>query len=174
MKKTLVAITFALTFTVYAALVRRYTPVHTTLAVDSTSLPTTTPTPTATPVPTASPSATSTPTPTPTAASTPTPTPTPSPSGAYKNGVYTGSIEDVYYGNVQVRATISGGKLTAVDFLDHPSDRATSVRLNNQAMPLLRSEAITAQSAEVDVISGATLTSEGFARSLKNALAQAS
>lgn len=91
----------------------------------------------------------------------------------YKNGVYTGAISDAYYGNVQVRATISNGKITKVEFLDYPHDRSTSAAINNQAMPMLQSEAIKAQSANVDIISGATMTSSAFQESLSSALLKA-
>ena len=55
-----------------------------------------------------------------------------------------------------------------------PSDRRTSVMINRQALPMLRDEVVQAQSANVDVISGATLTSEAFIRSIGGALQQAS
>lgn len=95
-------------------------------------------------------------------------------TGAYKDGSYTGSTEDAYYGNVQVKATISGGKLTSVTFLDYPHTHQTSVYINQQAMPYLQQEAIKAQSANVNIISGATYTSQAFIQSLSNALSQAS
>ena len=79
---------------------------------------------------------------------TPTPVPTPTPNaGKYKNGTYTGSTEDAYYGNIQVQAVISGGKITDVIFLQYPNDNGTSISINSQAMPLLKQEAIAAQSA---------------------------
>lgn len=104
----------------------------------------------------------------------PVPAPTaPAPKGAYRDGQYIGNSVDVYYGNVQVKAIISGGKLTDVQFLDYPHDRSTSLSIANYAMPILRSEAISAQSANVDGVSGATHTSAGFVESLGGALAQA-
>src|ERR1035437_9440767 len=93
--------------------------------------------------------------------------------GQYKNGTYTGVSADAYYGNIQVQATISGGKLTDVQFLDHPQDRGTSIRINDYAMPILRSEAIQAQSANVNTISGATDSSGAFKQSLQSALSLA-
>lgn len=93
--------------------------------------------------------------------------------GLYKDGQYTGSVADAYYGNVQVKAVISGGKIADVQFLDYPQDRGTSIRINFQAMPYLTSEAIQAQSVNVDTISGATETSRAFRESLDSALAQA-
>ncbi len=105
---------------------------------------------------------------------TPTPTPTPTKNlGQYKDGQYTGVVADAYYGNVQVRATIQSGRITAVDFLDYPQDRRTSIEINNYAMPYLQQEAIQAQSAQVDIVSGATATSEAFKVSLASALSQA-
>jgi uncharacterized protein with FMN-binding domain len=127
-----------------------------------------------TPEPTVSTTATNTPTPTATVPSTATPTATPKPStGQYRNGTYTGSVADAFYGNVQVKATITGGKLTDVTFLQYPSDREHSLELSNYAMPILTSEAIQAQSANVDAVSGATQTSEAFKQSLAAALALA-
>ena len=94
-------------------------------------------------------------------------------SGQYKNGTYTGSVEDAFYGNIQVQATVAGGKLTAVKFLQYPNDRHESVQINSQADPWLSQEAIVAQSSNVDIISGATDSSEAFIRSLTRALDQA-
>lgn len=92
---------------------------------------------------------------------------------SYKNGSYTGNASDAYYGTVQVKAIISGGKLTDVQFLNYPRDRNYSAQINSQATPYLKSEAIQAQTANVDIVSGATLTSEAFIQSLQSALTQA-
>ncbi|MFZ2544659.1 MAG: FMN-binding protein [Candidatus Saccharimonadales bacterium] len=92
----------------------------------------------------------------------------------YKDGTYTGSTEDAYYGNLQVSATISGGKISDVTFLQSPDTHSTSVYINKQAMPYLKQEAIKAQDSKVDIISGATYTSEAFSLSLASALKQAS
>lgn len=104
---------------------------------------------------------------------TPTPTPTPVSRGQYADGSYVGSVADAYYGYVQVKATVQGGKITAVDFLRYPNDRRTSEYINSQAMPYLESEALQAQSAQVDTVSGATDTSMAFRESLASALAKA-
>ena len=101
------------------------------------------------------------------------PTKTPVPTGQYKDGSYTGSVTDAYYGNVQVQAKISGGKITDVSFLAYPNDHSDSVMINQQAIPYLKQEAIQAQSAKVQVVSGATFTSEAFVQSLTAALSQA-
>jgi uncharacterized protein with FMN-binding domain len=98
---------------------------------------------------------------------------TSTPSNTYKDGSYTGKSSDAIYGYIQVRTTISGGKLTDVEFLDYPQDRRNSVEINNYAMPQLKSQAIRAQSAQVDGVSGATDTSQAFIESLGDALSQA-
>ena len=103
----------------------------------------------------------------------PAPTPAPKPRGQYTDGTYTGSVADAYYGYVQVRATISGGKLTDVTFLQYPNTHSTSVYINQQAMPYLKQEAIQVQSANVSGVTGASATSMGFRQSLATALAQA-
>jgi uncharacterized protein with FMN-binding domain len=95
------------------------------------------------------------------------------PQGQYADGTYTGAAENAYYGTVQVQAVVSGGKLADVQFLQHPYTHANSVFINDQAMPLLTKEALAAQSAQVDGVSGATFTSEAFKQSLASALAQA-
>jgi uncharacterized protein with FMN-binding domain len=91
----------------------------------------------------------------------------------YKDGTYTGVSADAYYGNVQVQAIIQNGKLADVQFLDYPRDRSTSLRISSEAMPYLKSEAIQAQSAPVDIVSGATEISGAFNQSLASALAAA-
>ena len=104
----------------------------------------------------------------------PTPTvplaPTDTPTGLYKDGTYTGEQVDAFYGLVQVKVVIRSGKIADVQVVQYPNDRRTSVQINSIAVPYLRSEAIQAQSANVDIVSGATLTSEGFAMSLQSAL----
>jgi uncharacterized protein with FMN-binding domain len=90
--------------------------------------------------------------------------------GQYKDGTYTGPNVDAFYGLVQVKATVRNGKIADVQFVKFPNDRRTSVRINAFAVPYLQSEAIQVQSARVDLISGATLTSEAFAESLQAAL----
>ncbi len=99
--------------------------------------------------------------------------PTPAPvvvKNGLKDGQYTGQSVDAFYGTVQVEAVIQNGKLADVKFLQYPNDRRTSVRINDFAIPVLTQEAIQAQNANVDIITGATLTSEAFAESLQTAL----
>ncbi len=106
-------------------------------------------------------------------ASTTMPATAQSTSAPYKDGSYIGSAARSYYGNVQVSATIGGGKLTDIEFLQYPRDHRESMQINEQAMPLLKQEAIKAQTAQIDGVSGATDTSEAFIESLKSALDQA-
>lgn len=101
------------------------------------------------------------------------PTATTKPQGKYQDGTYTGPVVDAFYGLVQVQAIVQNGRLSDVQFLKYPNDRRTSQRINSIAMPYLTQEAIQAQSAYINIISGATLTSEAFAMSLNNALNQA-
>ncbi len=108
-----------------------------------------------------------------TAPSSSTSTTTTPSSGQYKNGNYTGSAYDAYYGSVQVKAVITNGQLSDVQFLQWPNDRRTSQNINNRATVALRQEAIQAQSAYVNIVSGATDTSQAFMQSLSSALAQA-
>ena len=94
-------------------------------------------------------------------------------NGNYKNGQYTGDTVDAFYGNVQVQTTVQNGKITDVQFLQYPNDRMTSRMINMQAMPMLKQEVIQAQNANVDIVSGATDTSQAFIQSLTSALNQA-
>ncbi len=94
------------------------------------------------------------------------------PSSGYADGTYTGSQASALYGVVQVQATIQGGKITNVQFLSHPTGR-NSDQINARAVPLLTEQAIAVQSANVQVVSGATLTSNAFMQSLQSALSQA-
>lgn len=96
--------------------------------------------------------------------------PEPTPLGKYKDGVYLGPVSNAFYGDLQVKATVAGGKITAVHFVKYPSSRRTSLEINQMAMPLLIQEAINVQSAEVDGVSGATQTSKAFMESLEGAL----
>jgi uncharacterized protein with FMN-binding domain len=107
--------------------------------------------------------------------STPTATPVPAVanSSGYRDGSYTGNSEDAFYGKIQVKAVISGGRIIDVIFLDFPQDNGTSRSINSQADPMLTAEAISAQSANVDIISGASYSSMAFQKSLASALSQA-
>src|SRR6266404_8372167 len=90
--------------------------------------------------------------------------------GAFKDGTYTGSSADAFYGTIQVKAIVQNGKLADVQFLQYPNDRDESIQINQQAMPVLQQEAIQAQNAQVDIVSGATDSSRAFTESLASAL----
>jgi uncharacterized protein with FMN-binding domain len=103
----------------------------------------------------------------------PVPVPAPKPQGQYVDGTYSGDPENAYWGMVQVQAVIKNGALASVNILQFPNSHGTSVYINDQALPILQSEAIQAQNANVNGVSGATYTSQAFQQSLASALSQA-
>ena len=105
-------------------------------------------------------------------ANTAAPTSTPN-NSIYKDGTFTGSVEDAYYGNIQVQAVIQNGKIADVLFLQYPNDNRTSIRINSQSNQYLKEEAIAAQSANVNIISGASDSSFAFRKSMATALQRA-
>jgi uncharacterized protein with FMN-binding domain len=141
-------------------------------------------TPPAAPIATLTPSSisSSSPTPSPTAApsgappsggASPTPTATATPTPAangLKSGSFTGQTYTNPYGNVQVQVVISGGKITSVKTIQYPNGHQQSVFINSQALPLLEQEVLKAQSAQINIIGGATFTSQGYAQSVQSAL----
>jgi uncharacterized protein with FMN-binding domain len=102
-----------------------------------------------------------------------TPNSTQKPGSLYRDGSYTGSVDDAQWGFVQVKAIITNGKITDVQFLQYPNDRSRSIYINSIADPQLTNEAIQAQSANVDIVTGATDSSYAFIQSLTDALSQA-
>lgn len=88
------------------------------------------------------------------------------------DGSYTGAAFDAYFGMVQVQANIKGGRLASVKVLKYPSAKNTSRRINRYALPVLEQEVVSAQSTNVNLVSGATLTSRAYLRSLKSAIAK--
>ncbi len=105
---------------------------------------------------------------------TPSPTVTPKNTGQYKDGIYTGAVGSAsQFGNIQVRVTISGGRITDIEYLQFPTGGGHTAEVTASAKPTLKQEAITAQSAKIDVVSGATQDTEGFIQSLQSALDQA-
>ena len=94
-------------------------------------------------------------------------------SATTTDGTYTGSSVSTRYGNVQVSVTVSGGKITDVTALQLTNAEGRSVQISNQAAPILRSEVIAAQSANVANVSGATFTSDAYLTSVQSALDQA-
>jgi uncharacterized protein with FMN-binding domain len=104
---------------------------------------------------------------------TTTTTTTPGGGNQYKDGIYTGSVENAFYGNIQVAVTISSGTITAVNVPVYPDAPGHTTDVTNSTIPKLKQEALVAQSANVNVVSGATQDSEAFQQSLASALAQA-
>ncbi|WP_035795258.1 FMN-binding protein [Kitasatospora mediocidica] len=98
-----------------------------------------------------------------------TSTAAPAPAAGSGSGTFTGSVVDTRYGPVQVQAVKSGGKLTDIVVLQQTYGGHSS-QIDSYALPVLKSEALAAQSADIDVVSGATYTSEGYAQSLQAAL----
>ncbi|MDQ2126779.1 FMN-binding protein [Weissella cibaria] len=100
---------------------------------------------------------------------------TSSSSGKYKDGTYKGSSVSTQWGNVQVKVTISGGKITDVTMVHSTSEdgEGRSHAIDNQAEPVYISETKKAQSADIQAISGATVTYEGYTQSLQSALDKA-
>ncbi|MCY1693116.1 FMN-binding protein [Curtobacterium sp. SL109] len=94
-------------------------------------------------------------------------------SGALQDGTYIGTAAATQFGNVQVQVTVAGGKISDVTPLQLTDRDGRSVQISAQAAPVLRQEALSAQSAEIDTVSGATYTSEGYLQSLQSALDQA-
>lgn len=77
------------------------------------------------------------------------------------------------YGNVQVQVTVARGKVTAVQTLQVPMEDRHDQMINSQAVPVYNGEVVDAQSAQIDVVSGATVTWGGYTQSLQSALDQA-
>lgn len=86
------------------------------------------------------------------------------------DGAYVGASFTNRWGVVQVQMTVSGGTITSVDALQLPGGASKSVSINNRAYPQLVQMSLTAQSADVDTVSGATYTSEGYRDSLQTAI----
>ncbi|WP_406352529.1 FMN-binding protein [Streptomyces sp. NBC_01635] len=91
---------------------------------------------------------------------------------AIANGTVTGDAADTQYGAVQVRLTVSGGKITKAEAVQSPKG-GQSDQINANAVPKLNQAAVTAQGAEIDAVSGATYTSTGYKKSLQSALDKA-
>jgi len=90
-----------------------------------------------------------------------------------KDGTFTGQAVDTRYGAVQVAITISGGQIADVSVPRYPNTERRDEEINAQAIPILISETTSAQSAQIDMVSGATFTSDGYTQSLQSAIDQA-
>jgi uncharacterized protein with FMN-binding domain len=85
-----------------------------------------------------------------------------------------GDPSDNQYGTVQVEVTLQGGRITGITELQMPQDRQHSAEISQAAAPILEQEVLQAQSAQIDIVSGATFTSQSYAQSLQSALDKAS
>jgi Uncharacterized protein conserved in bacteria len=74
------------------------------------------------------------------------------------------------YGPMQVQVTVRGGRITAAHAIVYPQGGGRDQQINSQAIPMLDQETLQIQSAQIDTVSGATYTSDGYRRSLQSAL----
>ena len=109
---------------------------------------------------------------TPTATSTPTTVPTTTPTSNAVNGTFVGSDSRNQFGSVQVQVTIVDNKITDVTALKYPTGGRSS-QISQSAIPLLVQQTLTAQSSNIDGVSGASYTSQSFYDSLASALTKA-
>ena len=86
---------------------------------------------------------------------------------------FTGSVAQTQWGPVQVQLTVSGGQITAVAVVQYPQGNNKDQQINARALPILVQDTLSAQSAKIDMVSGATVTSTGYLQSLQSALDQA-
>ncbi len=108
----------------------------------------------------------------------PSATPDPSPSesagsSASSSGTFTGDAIETQFGPVQVQITVSDGKVTKSVVTQVPWNDRRDQEINSYAVPILNDEVVQAQSAGIDMVSGATFTSDGYIQSLQSALDQA-
>ena len=85
----------------------------------------------------------------------------------------TGAVETTTYGPMQVKVTLAGTRITKVAVVQETNDGQESQQIDSSAIPMLTAETLTAQSARIDTVSGATQTSTGYIGSLQSALDQA-
>jgi uncharacterized protein with FMN-binding domain len=85
----------------------------------------------------------------------------------------TGGVASTQWGPVQVQLTVSGGRITGVSVLQQPSGNPRDAEINDYALPILTQETTSAQSASIDMVSGATVTSTGYVQSLQSAIDRA-
>jgi uncharacterized protein with FMN-binding domain len=103
---------------------------------------------------------------TPKTSKAPSTAPTPSPTSITVNG----GVADTMYGPMQVQITVRGNRITAAHAIVYPQGGGRDQQINSQAIPLLDQETLQIQSSQIDTVSGATYTSDGYRRSLQSAL----
>jgi uncharacterized protein with FMN-binding domain len=94
-------------------------------------------------------------------------------SGSATSGTVTGSVAETRWGPVQVQITVANGSITNVSVVQYPNSNGKDQEINARALPVLIRETLKAQSAKIDMVSGATYTSDGYVTSLQSALDQA-
>jgi uncharacterized protein with FMN-binding domain len=94
-------------------------------------------------------------------------------SSTMQDGTYTGDSVSTRWGTVQVRISVQDGKITSAEAIDYPNSNHHDQEINAYAVPVLNEEAVVANSADIDAVSGATVTSHGYVRSLQSAIDQA-
>jgi uncharacterized protein with FMN-binding domain len=99
--------------------------------------------------------------------------PSGSDAGSTGTTTYTGDSASTRWGPVQVQITVAGGTITDVSVVDYPQENGKDQQINARALPVLVQETLDAQSADIDMVSGATVTSDGYVESLQSALDQA-
>jgi uncharacterized protein with FMN-binding domain len=94
-------------------------------------------------------------------------------TGSASGSTVTGDVVQTRWGPVQVALTVDGGTITAVDVPRYPDGNGRDQEINSRALPVLVRETLAAQSASIDMVSGATFTSAGYRQSLQSALDRA-
>ena len=94
-------------------------------------------------------------------------------SAAASSATFTGGVADTRWGPVQVQITVQGGKITASRAVQYPQNNGRDAEINGFALPVLDQEVVQQQSAGIDSVSGATVTSDGYLQSLQSAIDQA-
>ncbi len=89
------------------------------------------------------------------------------------SGTYTGTAVSTRWGPVQVQVTVQDGKITKAQAVQYPKSNSRDQQINAYAIPVLNQEAVQQQSADIDTVSGATVTSDGYLQSLQSAIDQA-
>jgi uncharacterized protein with FMN-binding domain len=94
-------------------------------------------------------------------------------NGSSGTKTYTGEVADTRWGPVQVKITVTNGKIAAAQTIQVPDGNPRDQEINSYAVPVLNQEVLQAQSAQIDAVSGATVTSDGYIQSLQSAVDQA-
>ena len=96
--------------------------------------------------------------------------PTTNPTSGTGGSTYQGAVAQTQWGPVQVTITVSNGKITSVAVPTYPTGNGRDQEINASALPVLKQETLSAQSANIATVSGATVTSNGYKQSLQSAI----